>query len=86
VKRKRHTTEQIIRKLREAEEMRATGKTIGEVCQGQVRTWRTTDARPSSAHGSVHGFRLDEPWRMPSSSAIFGPLCVTVHVVLQGST
>lgn len=33
MKRKRHTTEQIIRKLREAEQMRAAGKTVGEVCQ-----------------------------------------------------
>lgn len=33
MKRKRHTTEQIIRKLREAEQMRAVGKTVGEVCQ-----------------------------------------------------
>ena len=33
MKRKRHTTEQIIRKLREAEQMRAAGKSVGEVCQ-----------------------------------------------------
>ena len=33
MKRKKHTTEQIIRKLREAEQMRAAGKTVGEVCQ-----------------------------------------------------
>ena len=33
MKRKKHTTEQIIRKLREAEQMLAAGKTVGEVCQ-----------------------------------------------------
>ena len=33
VKKKRHTTEQIIRKLREAEQMRAAGRSVGEVCQ-----------------------------------------------------
>ncbi len=33
MKRKRHTTEQIIRKLREAEQMRGAGKSVGEVCQ-----------------------------------------------------
>ena len=33
MKRKKHTTEQIIRKLREAEQMRAAGKTVGEICQ-----------------------------------------------------
>ncbi len=31
--RKRHTPEQIIRKLREADGMLASGKTIGQVCQ-----------------------------------------------------
>lgn len=33
MKKKRHTPEQIIRKLREAEGMLAEGKTIAEVCQ-----------------------------------------------------
>ncbi len=33
MKRKRHTSEQIIRKLREAEAMEASGQTIGQVCQ-----------------------------------------------------
>lgn len=33
MKRKRHTTEQIIRKLRDAERMRSEGRTVGEVCQ-----------------------------------------------------
>ncbi len=32
-RRKRHSPEQIIRKLRDAEAMLATGKTIGEACQ-----------------------------------------------------
>lgn len=33
MKRKRHSSEQIIRKLREAEAMQASGQTIGQVCQ-----------------------------------------------------
>lgn len=33
MKRKRHRAEQIIKKLREAEAMLASGKTIGQVCQ-----------------------------------------------------
>ena len=33
MKRKRHTPEQIIRKLREAEAMLSAEKTIGQVCQ-----------------------------------------------------
>ena len=32
-RRKRHTPEQIIRKLRDADAMLAAGRTIGEVCQ-----------------------------------------------------
>ena len=33
MKRNRHTPEQIIRKLREADAMLSAGKTIGQVCQ-----------------------------------------------------
>ena len=33
MKKKRHTTEQIIRKLREAESMKAQGQSLGEICQ-----------------------------------------------------
>jgi len=33
MKRKRHSTEQIIRKLREAEAMEAAGQVLGQVCQ-----------------------------------------------------
>jgi transposase-like protein len=33
MKRKRHTTEQMIRKLRDGEAMEASGQTLGQVCQ-----------------------------------------------------
>ena len=33
MKRKKHSPEQIIRKLRQAEAMQSEGKTLGEVCQ-----------------------------------------------------
>ena len=33
MKRKKHSPEQIIRKLRQAEGMQSEGKTLGEVCQ-----------------------------------------------------
>jgi transposase-like protein len=33
MKRKRHSSEQIIRKLREAEAMEASGQTVAQVCQ-----------------------------------------------------
>lgn len=47
MKRKRHTPEQIIRKLREADAMLAAGKTIGQVAQAleiseqTFHRWRT---------------------------------------------
>ena len=34
MKGKKHTPEQIVRKLREAEAALATGRTIGQICQG----------------------------------------------------
>ena len=37
MKRKRHSPEQIIRKLREAEGLLSAGKTIAEVCSGLCR-------------------------------------------------
>ncbi len=46
MKRKRHTSEQIIRKLREADSLLSEGRTIGEVCQrlgiaeGTFHRWR----------------------------------------------
>ncbi len=33
MKRKKHSPEQIIRKLRQAEAMQSEGKTVGEICQ-----------------------------------------------------
>ena len=33
MKRKRHTPEQIVRKLREADRLKAEGRTVGEICQ-----------------------------------------------------
>lgn len=33
MKRKKHSPEQIIRKLRQAEAMQADGKSVGEICQ-----------------------------------------------------
>ena len=33
MKRKRHTSEQIVRKLREAERLKSEGQTIGQICQ-----------------------------------------------------
>ena len=44
MKRKRHSPEQIIKKLREADAMLASGKTIGQACQGlevSEQTWIT---------------------------------------------
>ena len=53
MKRTRHSPEQIIRKLREADRMLSEGQTIAEVCQSltgtvKERSWR----RPSTAGGT----------------------------------
>jgi transposase-like protein len=46
MKRKRHSTEEIIRKLREAEQLQASGQTVGQVCQkleisqGTLHRWQ----------------------------------------------
>ena len=50
--RKRHTAEQIIRKLREAEVELAQGKTTGEVCKKLGITSRRTIAGVRSTGGS----------------------------------
>ena len=46
-RRKRHSPEQIVRKLRDADAMLSAGKSVGEVCQGleiseaTLNRWRT---------------------------------------------
>jgi putative transposase len=46
MKRKKHSSEEIIRKLREAEAMEGSGQTVGQVCQkleiseGTLHRWR----------------------------------------------
>jgi len=48
-RRKRHTPEQIVRKLRDADAMLAAGRTIGEVCQALEVSEATRPPRPD--HG-----------------------------------
>ena len=43
MKRKRHDPEQVIKKLREADAMLASGKTIGQVCQALEVSEATVD-------------------------------------------
>jgi putative transposase len=43
MKRKRHNPEQIIKKLRDADAMLASGKTIGQVCQALEVSESTVD-------------------------------------------
>ena len=55
-KRKRHTPDEIIRKLREAEKLQAEGLTIAQVCQ-QLGTTEQTFYRWRSQFG---GMKADE--------------------------
>lgn len=51
MKGKRHKSEQIIRKLREADEMLSAERTIGEVC----RLWRSASGRSAAGGTSTAG-------------------------------
>ena len=52
MKRKRHSPEQIIRKLREADRMLSEGQTIGEVCQ-QLEVVEVTFHRWRNQYGGM---------------------------------
>jgi putative transposase len=52
MKRKRHSPEQIIRKLREADRMLSDGKTIAEVCQ-QLEVVEATFHRWRNQYGGM---------------------------------
>lgn len=60
MKRKRHSPEQIIRKLREADRMLSEGKTIGEVCQ-QLEVVEATFHRWRNQYG---GMKAEEAKRL----------------------
>jgi transposase-like protein len=52
MKRKRHTSEQIIRKLREAERLKAEGQTIAQICQ-QLEVSEQTYHRWKNTYGGM---------------------------------
>ena len=60
MKRKKHTSEQIIKKLREADAMLASGKTIGQVCQ-TLEVSEQTFHRWRNQYG---GMKSEEPKRL----------------------
>lgn len=60
MKRRRHTPEQVIRKLREADRMLAEGKTIGEVCR-QLEVSEATYHRWQRQFG---GMKADDAKRL----------------------
>ena len=60
MKRKRHSPEQIIKKLREADVMLAGGKTIGQVCQA-LETSEQTFHRWRKQYG---GMKAEEAKRL----------------------
>lgn len=57
MKRKRHSPEQIVRKLREAEADLAAGKAVAEVCK-QLGVTATTYYRWQQLYGGVQGQEL----------------------------
>tara|TARA_R110002126_G_scaffold161186_1_gene308952 strand:- start:9 stop:296 length:288 start_codon:yes stop_codon:yes gene_type:complete len=59
-RRKRHTPEQIIRKLRDAETMLNAGKTLGEVCQ-QLEISEQSHHRWQAQYG---GMKAEEARRL----------------------
>jgi len=65
VKRRRHTPEQVIRKLREADRMLGEGKTIPEVAKA-LEVSENTYHRWRNRHG---GMKADDVKRLRSSSA-----------------
>ena len=54
MKRKRHSPEQIIRKLREADKLLSEGRTIAEVCQ-QLEVAEATFHRWRNQYGGMKG-------------------------------
>ncbi len=59
-RRKRHSPEQIVRKLRDADAMLAAGRTIGEVCQA-LETSEATFHRWRNQYG---GMKAEEAKRL----------------------
>jgi len=57
MKRKRHSPEQIVRKLREAEGDLAAGKAVAEVCK-RLGVTETTYYRWQQVYGGVQGHEL----------------------------
>ena len=64
MKRRRHTPEQIIRKLREADRMLGEGKTVPEV----AKTLEVSEATFHRWRNQFGGMKADEVKRLKSSS------------------
>lgn len=67
MKKKRHTTEQIIRKLREAERLKGKGKSVGETCQ-VLEISEQTLYRWKAKYGGVDGDAIKKRARSPSQT------------------
>jgi len=59
-RRKRHTPEQIIRKLRDADAMLAAGRTIGK----PARPWRSARPRSATGFSQYGGMKAEEAKRL----------------------
>jgi len=62
-KRKRHTPDEIIRKLREAEKLQGEGLSIGQVCQ-KLETTEQTFYRWRSQYGGMKADEIKELKRL----------------------
>lgn len=79
MKRKRHTSEQIIRKLREAERLKAEGQTIAQICQ-QLEVSEQTYHRWKNSYGGMNEDQAKRLKEMEQENARLKKLLADAHL------
>ena len=79
MKRKRHTSEQIIRKLREADRLKSEGQTIGQVCQ-QLEISEQTYHRWRNSYGGMNEDQAKRLKEMDQENARLKKLLAEAHL------
>ena len=79
MKRKRHTSEQIIRKLREAERLKAEGQTIAQICQ-QLEVSEQTYHRWKNTYGGMNEDQAKRLKEMEQENARLKKLLADAHL------
>ena len=79
MKRKRHTSEQIVRKLREAEQLKSEGHTIGQVCQ-QLEVSEQTYHRWKNTYGGMNEDQAKRLKEMEQENARLKKLLADAHL------